>query len=628
MKRVMFDGCAGWLHEAVGEARGRATGVVLCGPQLHEAMWAHRGLRHLADDLAAAGVSVLRFDYYGTGDSAGAGGEPDFVARAVQNVVSASATLRAMVDVDRLVMCGWRFGATLAVLAADAMAARQNNAPDALVLMAPVVNGRGYLRELRALTAFFVTDQGGGAPQPGADDEGLEVLSYRLAPETMREIGALRLERRPGAPAPHVLLLDDAPGSMSQAAALGRHYEQAGAQVQICDFLDSRLMMKSPEVSAVPEASWRRVVQWLAPQAANAAHASSSPRPSHTPHAMQTEIIASHDVDGVVEHSLWFDGGRQFGVLCEPADSAPGAAPALVIFPNTGGSHHVGDGRAFVLLSRALARRGFAALRIDVSTLGDSPGAARDMSVPRAYAPRPRADVGAAVDWAHARGHSHIVMAGVCSGAYLSLQAALANPHVTGVVMANALKFLWRDEDNTAEHSGADTLRDYLFAARSARNWKRLMRGDIPVRQMAAVLARGARRLVMRPASRLTPTQPAASPIDAEAEFARDAMARLSLRGVHLDLLYGVEDPGLELAVRCFGAGFQHLHDLPCVGAHRCAQLDHAMILAPSRETFLAFLMQNLRRQGTLARASTTPATDPLIPAEPAGTPGAAAAAG
>ncbi|RZT31841.1 serine aminopeptidase domain-containing protein [Cupriavidus agavae] len=613
MKRIMFDGCAGWLHEAAGAEGGAKTGVVLCAPQLHEAMWAHRGLRHLADDLAAAGVPVLRFDYYGTGDSAGEGGEPDFVPRAVQNIVSAAGQLRALAGVQRLVLCGWRLGATLAVLAAETMAARDNG-PAALVLMAPVINGRGYLRELRALTAFYDPAQAPGAPASApaaAPDAGMDVLSYRLAAEAMHEIGALRLDRRPGCPAPNVLLLDDAPGSMSAVAALGRQYEQAGVQVDVRDFFDSRLMMKSPEISAVPEAAWRGVVQWLAPDASPAAE---PPQPA------TVTLAGTHDVDGVIEHSVWIDGGRQFGVLCEPAGQ--GDPPrAVVIFPNTGGSHHVGDGRAFVLLSRALARRGFAALRLDVSTLGDSPGAAREMAVPRAYAPRPREDVSAAVDWARARGHTHIVMAGVCSGAYLSFQAALTNPSVTGVVMANALKFLWRDADDAAEHSGETTLRDYLFAARNARNWQRLMRGDIPVGRIAAKVGqRLARLFAPRPA-------PGVAEVDPEPDHARDAMARLSRRGVQLDLLYGVDDAGLALAGRCFGDGWQALHDLPGVSAHRCAQLDHAMILAPSRETFLAFLMQNLRRQQTLAEpaagAEAAPATGGAV-----GAVGAMAAAG
>jgi len=604
MKRLMFDGCAGWLHEAAGKAA--ATGVVLCAPHMHEAMWTHRGMRHLADDLAAAGLPVLRFDYYGTGDSAGDGGEPDFVQCAVHGVAAAAARLRALTGVENVVLCGLRLGATLAVLAAEAMAAEPGQAPAALVLMSPVVNGRAYLRELRALGAFYAPEDGNGradaAPPPAADDEGLEILSYRLAAEAMREIGTLRLDRRPGIPAPRVLLLDDAPGSASAVASLARHYQQSGARVDAMEFLDSRLMMKSPEVSAVPEASWRRIVEWLAPNPAAAA----APRPAE---AGDTAF----EVDGVVEHSVWIDNGRQFGVLCVPADGTP-PPPAIVVFPNTGGSHHVGDGRAFVLLSRALARRGFAALRLDVSTLGDSPGAAREMAVPRAYAPGPRADVSAAVDWIRARGYSRIVMAGVCSGAYLSLQAALANEHVTGVVMANALKYLWRDEDDAAHHHHPARLRDYLHAARDARNWQRLMRGEFPLKAILAAPARAARGVVRRLAGG-GHARRAAAAYDIEREYARGAMTKLSRHRVQLDLLYGVDDAGLVLAGRCFGDDFSHLHDLPCISAHRCAQLDHAMILGPSRDTFLAFLMQNLRRQLVLAdggrlqeQAATAPA--------------------
>ena len=63
MKRLIFDGCVGWLHEVDGD-----TGVVLCAPQGHEMMWSHRAWRHLADDLCAAGLPVLRFDYPCTGD--------------------------------------------------------------------------------------------------------------------------------------------------------------------------------------------------------------------------------------------------------------------------------------------------------------------------------------------------------------------------------------------------------------------------------------------------------------------------------------------------------------------------------------------------------------------------------
>src|SRR5579871_2345685 len=74
-----------WLHRR--EQSSHADhGVVLCPPIGHEQIHSHRGLRCLADALAEAGFSVLRFDYHGTGDSAGAGEEPGRVAAWLANV--------------------------------------------------------------------------------------------------------------------------------------------------------------------------------------------------------------------------------------------------------------------------------------------------------------------------------------------------------------------------------------------------------------------------------------------------------------------------------------------------------------------------------------------------------------
>ena len=63
-----------WYHAP--EVRS-GQGVVICPPLGHEYISAYRSLRELADRLAAAGVAVLRFDYHGTGDSAGEDDDPD-----------------------------------------------------------------------------------------------------------------------------------------------------------------------------------------------------------------------------------------------------------------------------------------------------------------------------------------------------------------------------------------------------------------------------------------------------------------------------------------------------------------------------------------------------------------------
>lgn len=133
----------GLFHAADG-ARVSDIAVLLCPPMGHEALRSHRFYRLLALRLARAGVPVLRFDPYGTGDSPGddEDGELDGWRR---DIASAHRELAARSGAARIVWFGARIGATLALQAAaqaDPRIAR-------LVLWEPVLDGRAYLEDLR-----------------------------------------------------------------------------------------------------------------------------------------------------------------------------------------------------------------------------------------------------------------------------------------------------------------------------------------------------------------------------------------------------------------------------------------------------------------------------------------------
>lgn len=123
--------------------RARSTAVLLCNPFGEEASRAHRSYRVLATQLERAGYACLRFDYSGTGDSAGES-RAATVDAWVGDIIVAAERLRSATGASRVALVGLRFGATLAMLAS----ARGELRPRHLLLWDPVVTGATYLREL------------------------------------------------------------------------------------------------------------------------------------------------------------------------------------------------------------------------------------------------------------------------------------------------------------------------------------------------------------------------------------------------------------------------------------------------------------------------------------------------
>lgn len=123
------------LTPASGTRQRRA--VVFCPPFGKEYVRTHRTARVLADRLAERGQDVLRFDYYGTGDS---GGDDDelTLAGAATDARDAVVEALAVSGVRAVTLIGLRHGAAAALLAADATPGRS---VDRLVLWDPVITG-------------------------------------------------------------------------------------------------------------------------------------------------------------------------------------------------------------------------------------------------------------------------------------------------------------------------------------------------------------------------------------------------------------------------------------------------------------------------------------------------------
>jgi len=126
---------------ASGGAAMRAA--VLCAPWGPEYLHTHRTLRQLATRLSLAGFHTLRFDYFGTGDSAGEVTDGD-LAGWQGDIETAIEELKDSTGVKQLVLVGLRLGATLSA----SVAAARHQDVEALVLWDPIVSGEVYLRSL------------------------------------------------------------------------------------------------------------------------------------------------------------------------------------------------------------------------------------------------------------------------------------------------------------------------------------------------------------------------------------------------------------------------------------------------------------------------------------------------
>jgi pimeloyl-ACP methyl ester carboxylesterase len=498
-RRPRFEPCwFGAEHELsfgryhAAEAEQKPLSLVLCSPFGYEAMCAHRPYLHLAERLAARGFPVLRFDYHGTGCSAGDDRSPDRLAAWIRSVRAAIDEVCARSGCERVGLFGARLGSMLALLAAE-----HDERVAALGLWGAHFTGRSFLREELAVHRLRESRDALAAPADADADGEREALGFVLTGETLESLQALELSALTAAAPLALVLARDTPRDEARVAQL---LESLGARVESAAAAGYAQMI---EHSRAPDATWDRVAHFFETCALEETRGPvASARVRSSSHVRAATRLRSGP-SSVRESACFFGPDeRLFGVLTEPdaAEDLAGAERPMVVLLSGGVNPQVGTNRMHTRWARSWAALGLRSFRFDLSGIGDS-GTSDGSADSSLYSTSSVGDVKAALDHlSQSQGCRRFVLIGLCSGAFVAFHSAREDERVSNIVLLNLLKFYWAEDDTieavqVVRRRQMRSMRYYSSALGRVENWQKLLHGSVDLPNIARHLAqRGGRR--------------------------------------------------------------------------------------------------------------------------------------
>lgn len=591
--------CFATLHSPDGPARG---GVVLCNAVGFEGQTAYRALWLLAEKLTNRGFAVVRFDYYGTGDSDGDPVDVDMVGMWQESLHGAVEALRSAADLESVTLVGLRFGAALAQLVA-----RERDDIDALAMWWPVLSGSLFARELRAASMFETSTRSHPDLPTDGKPRGLEVVGYEFWKPTLDSMRAIDLEAsEQPAGAPRALFLER--DGEHRCKALAETWSALGTQVDRSEAPGYGDFMIDDETKSVtPVEAVQQIVEWIdggAPAAMTATDSPSALRP-YTP---------TIELSGGVQEAVTTIDGALCNIVSLPGSHAQ--AKTGVVIVTLGATARSGPGRLHTRLARHWAALGFPVARVDLAGAGESLNGVDPLAWGRPYGRQRIAEVVSSAKWfVETQGLERVVLFGLCSGAYNAFHAALAGAPASAVVLVNPWIFYLENDEgfegslNLAIGSGYQLQR----GLGSREKWLNLIRSP---KALAAALSRlfellrkGALRGVLRVArGKVRDLLERFHLVSPKPPQLVEDLDRLTRDGTSVTMIFAPDEPGEHYARSVGGSGLERLLARPNLDIVQIPGGDHVFNPPGSRDR-LVELVTDLLHDTERADADHRPVT-------------------
>lgn len=169
--------------------QGRGNiGIVLCYPMGQEYIRSHRTFFQLANLLSNQGYHVIRFDYYGTGDSYGQCHEAS-IKQWQYDISSVVDELKYGCGIERICLIGLRLGGNMAINVASI-----RDDIDGIVLWEPVFSGKKYYEELEMMHRDKMLRSFNNRNHKEASSGGCEILGFAFSHNLKNELQQIELQ--------------------------------------------------------------------------------------------------------------------------------------------------------------------------------------------------------------------------------------------------------------------------------------------------------------------------------------------------------------------------------------------------------------------------------------------------
>lgn len=579
----------GWVHSSQN-CKSLDKCLVLCPPLGVEYMSTYRSYRYIADYFALAGITTMRFDYHGTGDSSGFNLNENRLPDWLDSIEQSCQYLKTKSGCSQIGLFGFRMGGTFATLMAEKVDAKF------LILWSIFDQGKRFIREIRAMQLT-------SAIQENQEENLLEAGGIVYWPETenaIREIDLLKYT--PKSANTLIIPRDD----LTPNSKLRDHFKNRGLDVEQVELAGSADMLRDPYFTIVPHESIYSIVKWVTSLPNEGACSSSASSismddSSRTGCALQVPAVtpsSTHTNDFNIKEQFFRFGSNysRFGISSYPVDDFNPTLPRVLIL-NSGATHRVGPSRLHVTLARQLCGHGFLVYRIDIPGLGDS--YIDDSSQEHEeYIETSSEEIYAAISEIEVvHGKGKYIVAGLCSGAYFAFQAGLdlQKSNIVESVLINPLTFYWHKgmtfENTPAKNFSAWSW--YRKALTNSESWKKLFSGKINYTFLIKTIIKRIEIKLLSKSKHLMKNIRVEKPEANKNDLDLDLL-KIASNNTHITFILSRSDPGLDLLMTSAGATTKKLIQQKELNIHMVENADHTFSKFSPRKTAIETIVSHL----------------------------------